>query len=153
VALRASASLPLLAGPPVLVGGEPYLDAGLTAAIPVRAALEGGATHMLVLRSRLEGETTTPPRGAAARLTARLLARVDPAVARAFLSRAERELADEELLARHAADSQLTPHILSIRAAPGTPVPARLERDLGIVRRALEAGRGAVHAALGAATG
>jgi len=146
-ALRASASLPLLAGPPVALDGERYLDAGLTAAIPLRAALDGGATHVLVLRSRLEGETVSPPRGAAARLTARLLARVDPAVARAFQTRAERELEVEDLLARHAADPSLTPHVLSIRAAPGSPVPGRLERDLGIVERALEAGRAAVHAA------
>jgi predicted patatin/cPLA2 family phospholipase len=148
VAVRASATLPLLGGPPVTLGGRSFVDAGLSAAIPVRAALADGATHILVLRSRLAGETTTPPRGAGARLTAKLLARLDPALATAFLTRAERELADEELLVRHAADPDRRPHILSVRAAPGSPVPGRLETNVEVVRGALEAGRSALHAAL-----
>jgi predicted patatin/cPLA2 family phospholipase len=148
-AVRASATLPLLAGAPVPVGPERYVDAGLTAAIPVQAAIGDGATHILVLRSRVEGETTQVPHGAAARLTARLLARVDPAVALAFMTRAERELEVETLLARHAADPTLTPHVLSIRPAPGSPVPSRLDRDVDRVAEALEGGRLAAHAALG----
>src|SRR3954452_20270924 len=51
LALRASASLPLLAGPPVGLNGRTLIDAGLSAAIPFRAALADGATHVLVLRS------------------------------------------------------------------------------------------------------
>jgi hypothetical protein len=66
----------------------------------------------------------------------------------AFLTRAEREHADEELLARHDADPALEPSILSIRPAPGSPVPGRLEQDIDVVRAGLEAGREAVRAAL-----
>lgn len=150
-AVQASATLPLIAGPPVAVGSEHFLDAGLTAAIPLQAAVNDGATHILVLRSRLEGETTLAPSGLGARLTARALRRVDPAVARAFLTRAERELVIEDQLARHAADPSLTPHILSIRPGPGSPVPSRLDRDLKLVAAALEAGRVAAHKALGGA--
>jgi predicted patatin/cPLA2 family phospholipase len=148
-AVRASATLPLLAGEPVSLGGERFLDAGLTAAIPLQAAIRDGATHILVLRSRLEGEMTRAPSGAAGRLTARLLARVDPAVARAFVNRAQHELEVEALLARHAADPALTPHVLSIRPAPGSPVPSRLDRDVDRVAAALQAGRLATHAAFG----
>src|SRR5918994_1059055 len=61
LALRASATLPLLAGPPVEIDGRRLLDAGLSAAIPFRAALADGATHVLVLRSRRAGETVAPP--------------------------------------------------------------------------------------------
>lgn len=145
-ALKASAMLPLLAGPPVPINGRRFLDAGLSAAIPFHAALADGATHVLVLRSRVEGELVEPAEGTAARATARLLHRIDPAVARAFLTRAERERADEELLARHAADPSLRPHILSVRPPPGSPVPGRLEKDVSIVRGGLEAGRRALHA-------
>ena len=95
-AVQASATLPLIAGPPISLAGHRFLDA---------------------------------------------------AVATAFLTRAEGELRDEALLARHDADPALTPHVLSIRAAPGSPVPARLERDTEIVRAGLETGRVAVHAA------
>ncbi len=148
-AIRASATLPLLSGRPVTIDGSRYLDAGLSAAIPFRFAFADRATHVLVLRSRRQGEFATRPTGASARVMTRLLARIDPAVARAFISRAEREAVDEELLARHDADPQTTPHVLSIRPAPGSPVPARLERDIEVVRAGLEAGRQALHRALG----
>lgn len=147
-AVRASATLPLLAGAPVALGDERFLDAGLTAAIPLAAALAGGATHVVVLRSRPQGETTQAPSGLSGRLTARALRRVHPAVARAFLTRATRELQIEAQLARHAADPTLAPHVLSIRPTPGAPVPSRLDRDVALVAAALEAGRAAAHAAL-----
>jgi predicted patatin/cPLA2 family phospholipase len=148
LALRASASLPLMAGPPVELGGRRLLDAGLSAAIPFRAALASGATHVLVLRSRQAGEVAQPSAGAGSRATARLLRRIDPAVATAFETRAEREREDEALLARHAADPALVPHILSVRPPPGSPVPGRLERDMTIIRDGLESGRRALHEAL-----
>ena len=148
LALRASAALPLLAGPPVQLNGRRLLDAGLSAAIPFRAALADGATHVLVLRSRREGEVATAPSGRSAAATARLLRRLDPAVARAFLTRPEREAEDEALLARHGADPSLTPHILSVRPFADVPVPGRLDRDVARVSAALDAGRRALLDAL-----
>ncbi|HEX2088218.1 MAG TPA: patatin-like phospholipase family protein [Solirubrobacteraceae bacterium] len=149
LALRASATLPLLAGPPVTFDGRRLVDAGLSAAIPVRAALEGGATHVLVLRSRRAGEAVTPPGRVGGALMAAALGRLSPAVRTAFLTRVEREGEDEALLARHEEDPALTPHVLSVRPPPGSPVPSRLERDIGVIRGGLEAGREAAHAALG----
>ena len=64
--------------------------------------------------------------------------------------RAEREGADEALLARHDAEPSLEPSILSIRPVPGSAVPGRLERDIDVIRGGLEAGRLAVLQALGA---
>ena len=148
-ALRATASLPLLAGPPVELDGRRLLDAGLSAAIPFRAALAGGATHVLVLRSRRAGEVAQPPGRVSAALTAALMRRIDPAVARAFLTRADREAKDEAFLAKHDADPTLEPFVLQIRPAPGSPVPSRLERDIAVVRAGLDAGRAAALAALG----
>jgi predicted patatin/cPLA2 family phospholipase len=148
-AIRASATLPLLAGPPVEIGGIRYLDAGLSAAIPFRAAFADGATHVLLLRSRRAGEVATQPTGATSRAMARLLGRIGPAVARGFMTRAEREGADEDLLAGHDDDPDLKPHVLSVRPPPGSPVPRRLERDIDVVRAGLEEGRRALHAALG----
>ena len=148
LALRASAALPFLAGGPVALDGGRFVDAGLSAAIPFRAALADGATHVLVLRSRIAGEAVHPPGRAGTALAGAMLRRLGPAVAAAFRTRVERELADEALLAEHDADPAREPAILSIRPAPGSPVPGRLERDIGIVRGGLEAGRAAAHAAL-----
>ena len=52
LALRASASLPFLAGPPVELGGRRFYDAGVAESIPFRTPLTQGATHVLLLRSR-----------------------------------------------------------------------------------------------------
>lgn len=52
LALRASASLPFLAGPPVELGGHRFYDAGVAESIPFRTPLAQGATHVLLLRSR-----------------------------------------------------------------------------------------------------
>src|SRR3954454_10666963 len=140
LALRASAALPLLAGPPVAIDGRRLIDAGLSAAIPFRAALDDGATHVLVLRSRREGERATAPGGVGGALTARLLRRFDPAVAEAFVTRAEREGEGEEFLASPPPDA---PPILQVRPPPDSPVPSRLEQDIDVVRAGLEAGRSA----------
>jgi predicted patatin/cPLA2 family phospholipase len=148
LALRASATLPVLAGPPVSLDGRRFIDAGLSAAIPFRAALAGGATHVLVLRSRRAGESVTAPGRLSSAMTARALRRVSPALETAFRTRAEREGEDEALLARHDADPSLEPSILSIRPAPDSPVPGRLDKDLAVIRAGLEAGRVAAHAAL-----
>lgn len=149
LALRASASLPLLAGPPVELTGRRWLDAGLSAAIPIRAALDDGATHVLVLRSRRAGEIVQAASPRATAVMSRLLGRISPAVAESFRTRPEREALDEALLARHDADPALTPHILSIRPLAHAPVPGRLESDMAIVAAAMEGGRQAALAALG----
>jgi predicted patatin/cPLA2 family phospholipase len=148
-ALRASAALPLLAGPPIAIDGRRFIDAGLSAAIPIRAAIDDGATHILVLRSRRAGEAVQPPGRLSGALTGRALRRVSPALETAFRTRVQREGADEALLARYDGDASLEPSILSIRPAPGSPVPSRLERDMATIRAGLEAGRTAAHAALG----
>jgi predicted patatin/cPLA2 family phospholipase len=148
LALRASAGLPLITGPPVALNGRRLVDAGLSAAIPFRAALAGGATHLLVLRSRRPGEPVAPPGRLSGALTAAALKRLGPPLETAFRTRVEREHADEALLARHDADPSLTPAILSVRPAPASTVPSRLERDIDVIRAGLEAGRAAAHAAL-----
>jgi predicted patatin/cPLA2 family phospholipase len=142
--LRATSTLPLIGGPPVEMGGRRYLDAGLSAAIPFRAAIDDGATHMLLLRSRKAGDLASEPSGLGGRLTTRMLGRISPAVKEGYLTRGRREGADEEFLARHDRETGLTPSILSIRPPVDAPVPSRLESDLDVVRAGLESGRQAV---------
>ena len=149
LALRASAALPLLAGQPIALDGRRLIDAGLSAAIPFRAAMEGGATHVLVLRSRRPGEAVTAPGRVSGVMTATALGRLSPALKTAFRTRVERELADEAVLARHDADPSLAPAILSVRPAAGSACPSRLERDIGVIRAGLEAGRLACRAVMG----
>jgi predicted patatin/cPLA2 family phospholipase len=67
LALRASASLPFLAGPSVALRGRRFYDAGVAESIPLRTPLAQGASHVLVLRSRrsLATEQAAPPPDAA----------------------------------------------------------------------------------------
>lgn len=144
LALRASSTLPLIGGPPIEFGSKRYLDAGLSSAIPFQAAIDDGATHVLVLRSRRAGDVATDPSGFGGRLTTRMLGRVSPAVRNGYLTRGRREGADEEFLAGDHPGTEGRPAILSVRPAPDSPVPSRLESDLGIVAAGIEAGQQAV---------
>jgi predicted patatin/cPLA2 family phospholipase len=51
-ALRASASIPLLAGPPVSYGGRRWVDGSVGEPLAIARALRGGATHVLALLCR-----------------------------------------------------------------------------------------------------
>jgi predicted patatin/cPLA2 family phospholipase len=51
-ALRAGATMPIVAGPPVTYRGRAYLDASLTQPIPVPLAEADGHTHILALLTR-----------------------------------------------------------------------------------------------------
>jgi len=172
LALRASAALPLLAGPPVEFAGRRFYDAGVSESVPYRTALTQGATHLLVLRSRPSPEGNVPSQSPAdgsrpfrparsARWLARTtLRRETPALRATFLARESRRTADDQILADYeAAPTAPTtpaatsipadhPAVLSIRPAPGSPAVSRLATDGALLRAALEAGRAAAHATL-----
>jgi predicted patatin/cPLA2 family phospholipase len=178
LALRASAALPLLAGPPVQLDGRRFYDAGLSESVPYRTALAQGATHVLVLRSRREpaaaaaaaqaageaAETTPDGRGPArsARVLARTaLRRETLALRAAFLGRDAR-LADDD---RRLTDYQSAPPgasvtpasgapaaVFSIRPLPGSPAVSRLATDGRLLHAAFESGRAATHAAFAPST-
>ena len=162
LALRASAAMPLLAGPPVEFGGRRFYDAGVSESVPYRTALAQGATHLLILRSRRDARP--PHDGRRPARSARLLARTtlrreSPALRATFLARESRLAADDQLLAEYesAADpasspahpaSARPPAVFSIRPAPGSPEVSRLATDGALLEAALEAGRAAAHNAL-----
>ena len=143
LALRASAALPLLAGPPVDLGGCRFYDAGLSESVPYRTALDQGATHVLVLRSRRDPVIVPDgrPPARSVRLLARTTLRRESSALRAtFLARDSRLAADDLLLASHHS-------AFSIRPPAGTPAVSRLATDGRLLRAAFESGRAATHAA------
>ncbi len=76
-ALRASATIPLLAGPPVEYGGRRWVDGSVGEPLGMARALRGGATHVLVLLCRGAGDLH-PDADAGLSLWARTLDRVVP---------------------------------------------------------------------------
>ena len=149
LALRASASMPFLAGPPVRLRGQRFYDAGVAESIPFRTPLGQGVTHVLVLRSRLplavaarsEGvPLPRPPRSI--RLLARTtLRRESPELRAALLTRGQRTAADVARIA----ELEATGRALTIRPPASVPPVSRLTTDGVMLAAALESGRAAVH--------
>ncbi len=100
LALRASAGLPFLAGPAVVLRGRRFFDGGLAEPIPFRTPMADGATHLVVLRSRpprlLPAGPALPPRPAreARVMTSTFLRRESLELRSIYLERGARTLAD-----------------------------------------------------------
>ncbi|MER6632139.1 patatin-like phospholipase family protein [Streptomyces sp. NPDC000987] len=167
LALRASAALPFLAGPPVELGGRILYDAGLAESIPYRTALAQGATHVLVLRSRPAprpsaagpgAAVTVRPSFGARMVTATALRGCPKALHDVFHARGSRLTEDDALLAAYDRSGLPTaappdtaprteradPAVLSVRPALDSPRVGRLTRDGETLKAAIEAGRTAV---------
>jgi predicted acylesterase/phospholipase RssA len=129
LALRASAALPLLAGPPVQLDGRRFYDAGLSESIPYRTALAQGATHVLVLRSRREAAAAlAAPDGRGPARSARVIARTalrreTPALRAAFLGRDARRADDDRRLTDYQSALTPEPGVTSQPATPPDTVP------------------------------
>jgi predicted acylesterase/phospholipase RssA len=157
LALRASASLPFLAGPPVELRGRRFYDAGVAESIPFRTPLAQAATHVLVLRSRRPFASTGPasdPNGAigpsapsgtpasppprSTRLLMRTTLRNESAALRtALLTRPARTAAD----VAHITAMEAEGRALMIYPPVTTPPVSRLTTDPRLLSAALESGR------------
>lgn len=60
--LRGSITIPVIAGSPVEVDGIRLVDGGMVQQIALQCALAAGASHILVLMTRKEGEVERPDR-------------------------------------------------------------------------------------------
>lgn len=149
-ALRATATIPVLAGRPVELHGQRWVDGSVSEPLAVARALRAGATHVLVLLSRaasevlqVNGNGTTDVNGAGGtgRLPAwaRSLDRVAPGLG---------TLANGS--ARYADDLRLIgsrPRLLGLAPSWASGATA-LTIDPDRVRRAGEIGHASLHAAL-----
>jgi predicted patatin/cPLA2 family phospholipase len=155
LALRASASLPFLAGPPVELRGRRFYDAGVAESIPFRTPLAQGATHVLILRSRrpqvLNGAGRHPNGSPVARpprsiriLTRTTLRNESLALRTALLTRRLRTAADVARIIAMEAEGKA----LMIYPPTTTPPVSRLTTDSRLLSGALESGREATRTLL-----
>jgi predicted patatin/cPLA2 family phospholipase len=86
-ALRAGATMPVVAGAPCEIDGHRYLDASLSEPIPVPTAETDGHTHVLVLLTRA-GAMRARPSAFDRYFVGPRLRRVSPALALRYLERA-----------------------------------------------------------------
>jgi len=160
LALRASASLPFLAGPPVELGGRRFYDAGVAESVPFRTPLAQGATHILVLRSRRwvtvdAGNDTdlqengrngpvAPRTPRSTRfLTRTTLRRESEALRTTLINRPARNIADAAHIAKREAEGRA----FTIFPPADVPPVSRLTTDPKLLEAALESGRAIAHAA------
>jgi predicted patatin/cPLA2 family phospholipase len=148
LALRASASLPFLAGPPVELRGRRFYDAGVAESVPFRTPLGQGATHVLVLRSRRppalngagqhqNGSPVARPPHSVRILTRTTLRNESLALRTALLTRRLRTAADVTRIIAMEAEGKA----LMIYPPTTTPPVSRLTTDSRLLSGALESGR------------
>jgi predicted acylesterase/phospholipase RssA len=166
LALRASASLPFLAGPPVELRGRRFYDAGVAESVPFRTPLAQDATHVVVLRSRRplatdigtgphlngsggsngrSGSAALRPPGSIRLLTRTTLRNESLALRAALLTRRARTAADVVRIVAMEAEGKA----LMIYPPATTPPVSRLTTDSRLLSAALESGREAAHGVLG----
>jgi predicted patatin/cPLA2 family phospholipase len=132
-ALRATSCLPVMAGPPVRLTGRLFLDGGVAEPVPIRTALDHGASHALVLRTRRVDEPSMPPGALAGRVTNRWFRRHAPGALTAWGERPGRTALVERLL-----DS--LDNVLQIRPPLGAPSVSRIETDPDLLGSAVTIG-------------
>jgi predicted patatin/cPLA2 family phospholipase len=137
VALAASSCMPVLAGPPIPMAGRRFVDAGVAEPIPYRTALAQDATDVLVLRTRRADELPLPPPRVHDVVVPRFLRRQAPGAIPAWRDTYRRDIEDEEILSSD-------PRILTVRPPVGAPDVQVLERDPGVLRKAVDLGKEAV---------
>jgi predicted patatin/cPLA2 family phospholipase len=143
-AVRASCTIPLLAGPAPLYRGEALVDGGLREPIPYRTALREGASHVLVLRSRPAGFRTRT----GIRAGELAVSRAHPGLAhllRTCHARYNEQAAELEALAFQPRGRAT---VTQIGAPAGARLVGRLSVDAGRVGESLRVGAASMAAAL-----
>ncbi|WP_028479213.1 patatin family protein [Nocardia sp. CNY236] len=141
-ALRASAGLPILAGPPVRIGDRAYFDGGLAESVPIRSAVGSAATHALVLRTRRVDERRPPASLLHQIVGGGYLRATAPGAYRAWIERRSQQDIEDRVLA------DLGESVLQIRPPLGSPDVDAASRDTALLGEALGIGRRAVLTAL-----
>ena len=143
-AVRASCSIPVLTGAPRSYRGEPMVDGGLLESIPYRTALQEGATHVLVLRSRAADYRASRE----SRLVEPMLARTHPALVPLLHSCGERYNRDARELGRLVQRAPLLPLVRQVAVPAGSRLVPRLSTDRSRIADSVRLGAHAMASAL-----
>lgn len=144
-ALRAGATMPVVAGAPFQYQGGRFLDASLSEPIPLPTAEARGHTHVLVLLTR-GGDMRPEPSAFDRYFVAPRLKRVSPALAESYLRRAEPYAALIRAIdAGHGLGGEAV--VAGLRV-DGLRI-SKLERRPGVLRDGASRGYAVVVAALG----
>jgi predicted acylesterase/phospholipase RssA len=132
LALKASATIPWVAGGPVEIDGDRYYDASAagSGSVPFKMAIDEGATHILALRTRPAGVLRGKANSFEKLFMSRKIRRDAPLLVAHYLERAAdyahdiRALTDATL-----ARPDVPPYVYAVTLAQGTEPVAQLEKD------------------------
>lgn len=151
-AMRASARLPGLAGPPVAINGMRCYDAGLSDSLAFRSALRGGATHVLALKTRVEGsgpaQLSTGQEWAMRRFLGVPREAVRLVAARPALYAQE----SEEIKRLTSLGPESSPQVFAIGPTPSDPTVVRMGRSRKELEEGAKVGIASVYRSLGYGT-
>ena len=145
-AIWASASIPLLAGPPVEIDGRRWVDGSVSEPLAVARALRGGATHVLAMLCRGADELH-PDAAAGLSWWARSLDRLVPGLG-TLAQGSRRYRADLELITDATHPDRGPGHLAAIAPSASAGVSG-LCTDADALARAVDIGDRSVGAALG----
>jgi predicted patatin/cPLA2 family phospholipase len=146
LALRATASIPLLAGPAVELHGRRWIDGSVGEPLPVLRALADGATHVLALFTRAESELRRGDQAGGPAGWARALDRLAPGLGR-MAQESQRHAPVLAVLDDAAHPSRDGAHLLALLPERDEGVRG-LTTDVARVERAAQTGYAAVVSAL-----
>ena len=151
LALRATAAIPVLAGPAVELAGRRWIDGSVADPLPVLRALHDGATHVLALVNRTAPELRRDAADDGPATWARLLDRLSPGLG-SMAQQRHRHGPALALLDDAAHPSREGAHLLPV--VPGADAGVRgLTTDRARVRLAADIGYRALTAAVHRAGG
>ncbi len=116
-ALRASSSIPLVAGPPTTIDGRRYVDGGMLEPLAFKSALADGCTHVLVLPTLPAGEIRFRNPLLTEPIVSRALERLRPGLSDLYRTRRQRYLSDYGRLTEETLQPGEPPYLFAVRAS------------------------------------
>lgn len=146
-ALKASARIPGVAGPPVMIGGNRHVDGGVYENVPLKSALARGATHVVALMTRPEGAIPDSLSLAEKLLIIPWLERQQKGVGDSYRGQVDRYRAEIEAV-RDAA-RQPEPRVIAVAPRAGAAEVGNIEKDTARLKQGAVDGFNAVYEAFG----
>ena len=143
-ALRASATIPYVAGPPIPYQGDLLFDASLFEPLPYQSALKDGCTHVMVLASRPKGQLRVPPSRLERFLLEKRLRLLSHRAADAYLHRADDYRQAVKQIESATTDPDLAPFIFGVQPKASDDEVSQLEKNRDLLLKGAASGIAAV---------
>ena len=146
-ALKASACIPLIAGPPVIYRGERFVDGAVLLSHPFLAAKADGCTHVLVIRTRSD-KSSAGRLTAGKRLMARRLEHLQPGMKDAVLSTINEYTHVSGQIRQQCLDGTGTPYVLDVGCPDSSHQVGRFTQDRALILQGMREAYGTMISAL-----